>query len=271
MELFFRKYGETRPPMIIVHGLYGASDNWVSIAKSFSEHFEVYLLDQRNHGRSPHSHEHNYEVMKEDLREFMDKMELEKAILVGHSMGGKTVMFFARDYPDRVSSLVVVDIAPKSYNTPDEASIKTINHKNLIAAMNRVDFSQVTSRQQVEDELAQSIENVRVRQFLMKNLHRNRDNSFNWSLNVAALEQNMTHILEGMNQQDFEKGNGIVGFPVLFVRGADSKYILDEDIDNIILTIFPFAEVVTIPKAGHWLHVEQPSLLVKNILYFVLE
>ena len=271
MELFYRKYGEAKPPLIIVHGLYGASDNWVTIAKSLSEHFEVFLLDQRNHGRSPHSPDHNYDSMKDDLLEFMDRMEIEKAVLVGHSMGGKTVMFFARDYPERITSLVVVDIAPKSYNTPDEASLKTINHKQIIGAMNRVDFSKVSSRLQVEEELGQSIYNDKVRQFLMKNLHRNKDNTFHWSLNVDALERNMPHILEGMCQKDFEKGNGIVGFPVLFVRGAKSQYILDEDIDNIILTIFPFAEVVTIPNAGHWVHAEQPKLLVKNLLYFVLE
>jgi pimeloyl-ACP methyl ester carboxylesterase len=209
--------------------------------------------------------------MKEDLREFMDKMDIEKAVLIGHSMGGKSVMFFARDYPERVNSLIVVDIAPKSYNTPGEASLKTINHRQIIGAMKKVDFYNITSRQDVEEELSHSIANKRVRQFLMKNLHRNKDNTFNWSLNVDALEQNMPHILEGMCEKDFEKGNGIVGFPVLFVRGANSQYILDEDIDNIILTIFPFAEVVTIPKAGHWVHAEQPALLVKNILYFVLE
>ena len=271
MELFFRKYGEAKPPLIIVHGLYGASDNWVTIAKMLSEHFEVYLIDQRNHGRSPHAPEHTYNAMKEDLREFMDSQGIEKAVLVGHSMGGKTVMFFAKDYPERISSLVVVDIAPKSYATPDEASLKTIDHRKIIAAMHGVDFSAIASRQQVEEELANSITQDRVRQFLMKNLHRNKDNTFRWSLNVDALERNMPGILEGMNQKDFEKGNGIVGFPVLFVRGANSQYILDEDIDNIILTIFPYAELVTIPNAGHWVHAEQPKLLVKNLLYFVLE
>lgn len=271
MELFYRKYGEAKPPLIVVHGLYGASDNWVTVAKSLSDHFEVYLLDQRNHGRSPHSPEHNYEVLKDDLLEFMDKMQIEKAVLVGHSMGGKTVMFFARDYPQRISSLIVVDIAPKSYNTPGEASLKTINHQQIIGAMKKVDFTKVTSRQDVEEDLARSIANKRVRQFLMKNLHRNKDNTYKWSLNVDALEQNMPHILEGMCEKDFEEGNGIVGFPVLFVRGANSQYILDEDIDKIILTIFPYAEVVKIPNAGHWVHAEQPALLVKNILYFVLE
>ncbi len=271
MELFYRKYGNAKPAMIIVHGLYGASDNWVSIAKSFAEHFEVFLVDQRNHGRSPHSSEHNYHVMKNDLLQFMNRMEIEKAVLVGHSMGGKTVMYFARDFPDRINSLIVIDIAPKSYNLPDDASLKTINHKQIIAAMKAVDFSRISSRQDVESELALSISNERIRQFLMKNLRRNKDNTFNWSLNVAALDQNMPDILEGMNEKDFERGKGIVGFPVLFVRGANSQYILDDDIVKIILIIFPFAETVTIPKAGHWLHVEQPALLVKNILYFVLE
>src|SRR6056297_2160607 len=115
MKLFHRKYGETGTPLIILHGLYGASDNWISIARELAENFEVYIPDQRNHGDSPHDDRHDYECMRDDLKQFMDEQQIDKAILLGHSMGGKTAMYFATAYPDRVESLVVLDIAPVSY------------------------------------------------------------------------------------------------------------------------------------------------------------
>ena len=270
MELFYRKYGEG-PAIIIVHGLYGSSDNWVTIAKKLSENFEVFLIDQRNHGRSPQSDEFNYDVLKNDLLEFMDKMAIEKAVLIGHSMGGKTVMFFAKDYPERISHLIVIDIAPKSYNLPKDEIPQTINHLQIISAMNAIDFTKINSRQDVDEELAKTIPFERVRQFLLKNLNRNSDNKYSWRLNVKAIEKNMTNILDGLDGQDFKNGNGITGFPVLFVKGANSDYILDEDYDTTIQNIFPYAELVTIPNAGHWVHAEQTSLLIKTLMYFIYE
>ena len=180
-------------------------------------------------------------------------------------------MFFAKDYPERISHLIVIDIAPKSYILPDEDLPQTINHMKIIAAMNAIDFSKIKSRQDVDNELAKTIPYERVRQFLLKNLNRNSSGNYEWRLNVKAIEKNMSNILDGMNEQDFKNGNEIVGFPVLFVKAANSAYILEEDYVNIILNIFPFAELVTIPNAGHWVHAEQTTLLLKNILYFIYE
>lgn len=270
MNLFYRSYGHG-PALIIVHGLYGASDNWVSIAKELADHFEVFLIDQRNHGRSPHNPLHTYEAMKEDLREFMDTMKIQQAVLIGHSMGGKTVMHFAKDYPERVSSLVVVDIAPVSYLETAMHRKHSINHFEIISALKSVDFEKITSRQEVEDQLASTIHSERIFKFLMKNLHRLEGNRFTWSLNVAALEENLPAILDGLNEQEFAKGKGITGFPVLFIRGGNSDYISKDVFNDIILTIFPFAELVTIPDASHWVHVEQPALLIKTLKYFIYE
>ena len=270
MELFYRKYG-VGPPVIIVHGLYGSSDNWVTIAKSLSENYEVFIVDQRNHGRSPHSDDFNYYLLKEDLREFMDAQGIERAVIIGHSMGGKTSMFFAKEYPERISRLIIIDIAPKSYIIPAGSNLETIDHKKIITSMQNIDFSQITSREEANDELAKNISSNRIRQFLLKNLERLNDGSYSWRINIVSLERNMNHILEGLNERDFEKGNGIVGFPVLFIRGADSDYIKDEDFVNIILKIFPYAELIKIPDAGHWVHAEQPELLLKNINYFINE
>jgi len=268
MELFFRKYGEG-PPVIIVHGLYGASDNWVTVAKALANNFEVFLLDQRNHGRSPHHPDHTYDVMKDDLLQFMDEQAIEQATIIGHSMGGKTVMFFAKEYPERVTNLLVVDIAPKSYAVIAKENRKTIDHESIIDAMLSVDFADVSSREDVEQRLEENLPAERVRKFLMKNLQRQKDNTFKWSLNLDALKNNLPQILDGLNEKDFEKGRGITGFPVLFIKGANSDYITQEDFDHLILTIFPFAELVHIPNAGHWVHAEQPNLLIKNMKYFL--
>lgn len=270
MELFYRKYG-IGPPLIIVHGLYGMSDNWVTIAKSLSENFEVFLIDQRNHGRSPHSNDFNYEVLKGDLLEFMDKLNIDRAVLIGHSMGGKTVMFFAKDYPERITHLIVIDIAPKSYVIPNNEIPQTINHFDIIGAMKSIKFNNISTRQDVDNELFDVIKFKRVRQFILKNLHRNTKGEFLWRLNITSLERNLPLILDGLNATDFENGNEIVGFPILFVKGAKSDYILDDDFNNVITPIFPYAELVVIPDAGHWVHAEQATMLIKSIIDFIME
>lgn len=269
MELFYRKYGEG-PSLIIVHGLYGSSDNWISIGKILSEHFEVYLIDQRNHGRSPHSENHNYEALKEDLKQFIEQHQIGKTILIGHSMGGKTVMFFAHDYPERISSLIVLDISPRSYKDTFESSSQSMTHLNIINSMLKVDFHSVKSRQDVDHQLAESIHSAKIRQFLLKNLTRSKTNQFHWKLNLPVLQKELPNILEGFDENSFKNGNGITGFPVLFIRGETSDYIRDQDIP-FIKKIFPYADVATVFDAGHWLHAEQPDKLIKTIKYFLLD
>lgn len=255
--------------MVIVHGLYGSSDNWTGIARVLGKYFEVYVVDQRNHGRSPHSTEHNYELMKNDLFEFVERHSIGQAIFMGHSMGGKSVMFFAAAHPERVNGIIVVDIAPKSYKLPAEAMKKTIDHGTILRSMAEVDFLSVQSRDEVDKALARNIGLERIRLFLMKNLERD-GNVFRWKINVETLIKCLDSILSGMNEKDFEKGGEITGFPVLFIKGANSNYILDSDIP-LIKTIFPYSEFAVIPKAGHWLHVEQPELLIESILEFMLD
>lgn len=268
MELFYRKKGEGHP-LIIVHGLYGASDNWMTIAAKLEGHFEVYMIDQRNHGRSPHSPKHNYSLMVEDLLEFMDTHHLQKAILLGHSMGGKTVMHFAAKYPERVSRLIVVDIAPKDYRPAEPDNSRAIEHRQIIDAMQAVDFSVVESRQDIDAQLSKYIPVERIRQFLLKNVHRSKDNRYSWSLNLDALDRDLDEIMQGLNVEAIQADGGITGFPALFVRGEMSNYVLDEDLD-LIESLFPYAELITIPKAGHWLHAEKPDEFVEAIMDFIL-
>ncbi|MDP3431510.1 MAG: alpha/beta fold hydrolase [Bacteroidota bacterium] len=153
MKLFFREEGEGFP-IVIVHGLYGSSDNWLTVGKKLSARFKVYMIDQRNHGRSPNSEEHSYEALKNDLAEFFDQHKIEKAIVMGHSMGGKTAMCFAADYPERIEKLIVVDIAPKNYFLLNDES-QYFLHKNILQAMLEIEFSRMESRKEVENYLLQ--------------------------------------------------------------------------------------------------------------------
>jgi pimeloyl-ACP methyl ester carboxylesterase len=263
MKLFFRKYGEG-PPLIIIHGLYGSSDNWVGIGRKLAENFEVFLIDQRNHGKSPHSSDHTYQLLKEDLREFMDTQSIEKAIIIGHSMGGKTAMFFAADYPERVSHLIVTDISPRSYKATN--SNQLLAHSKIIRAMYNLDFYGINSRQEIDDILAKSIPENRIRQFLLKNVKRSKNNEYSWSLNIKAIRNKLANIMDGLDENQPE----ITGFLVLFIKGENSDYILDED-KKAIFQIFPYADIETIPNTGHWLHAEQPELFLQKIEDFILQ
>ena len=263
MELFFRKYGENKPPLIIVHGLYGASDNWVTHGKILSEYFEVYILDQRNHGNSPHSTEHNYNVMSNDIFEFMKSQNIEKAVLLGHSMGGKTVMTFAGKYPEMVTALIVVDISPTKYSINSFSDTKVEKHKKIIEALNDNTILQAKTRTDADKICAKYIDEPLTRAFILKNLKR-IDNNFKWKLNIKIITQNIENILS-----DIVLEKDISGFPTLFIKAENSDYITDKDI-NIINTIFPTADIEIIKNAGHWVHAEQPKEFLETIINFVL-
>ncbi len=277
MNLFFRKLG-LGPAVIIVHGLYGSSDNWLTVGRQLAEHgFEVFMLDQRNHGNSPHSPIHNYEAMKQDLLQFIDFQQIKKAILIGHSMGGKTVISFALDYPERVTSLVVVDIAPKKYFEINKNQ-SDLSHDFIINTLLSLHLQDFNSREQISDFVSKSIPSASLRNFLLKNIRRKKyseNNSINttifeWSLNLQALNDNLEIILNSVNFGEIAENQklNIIGFPVLFIRGNNSTHIENEDIP-LIRKVFPAAEFVSIPNAGHWVHVEQTELFMKNLLYFL--
>lgn len=268
MKLFYRKYGETGPPLIIVHGLYGSGDNWVTIARELSSRFEVYVLDQRNHGQSPHSESHDYPSMRDDLKKFMDAEGIEQAVLIGHSMGAKTIMFFAASWPDRVQSLISVDMSPGAYHELAVDSRSAANHGKMIDAMMELDLSRFSSREEIDLALSPKIGSERVRSFLLKNVQRDKNGNFSWRINLPALRRNLDRILDGLDVEEIAAKGGITGFPALFISGEKSDYIRAED-HQLIRRVFPAAQVVTLPNAGHWVHAEQPALLVKNLRYFL--
>jgi esterase len=263
MELFYQKLGQG-PSLIILHGLYGASDNWITVARKLSDRYTVYLVDQRNHGKSPHHSVHTYEAMSDDMEELMEKEHLGKVFLMGHSMGGKTAMLFCARHPERIAGLVIVDISPGSYASLSEYSPHAISHMNIVNAMLSVDFAKYTTRGEIELELANTIADLGTRQFIMKNVMRNADGSFAWKLNLDAIRKALPNILAAIPLEKVLQNSVVDTFPVLFIRGGRSDYITDEDVPYIH-QYFPNAVFEKIPDAGHWVHAEQPVLFLEAI------
>ncbi len=249
MQLAYRQLG-SGPPLIILHGLFGMSDNWLTIARRIAEKHTVYLLDQRNHGDSPHSDEFSYGLLAEDLEEFIVQHRLGMVSVIGHSMGGKAAMCHALRYPQRVDKLVVVDIAPKAYNHPF--------FRRVLDFMMALDLSRFERRSEIDAAFAGVVPRPSVRQFILKNLQRT-DSGFRWQIHVKSLSENLDRIFAavGENGRVWDK-------PALFVRGSRSDYVLDED-EALIKALFPQARLVTIPGASHWLHVDAEEILCDHL------
>jgi esterase len=259
MKLFFREVGEaTATPMIILHGLFGSSDNWLTISKSITAlGYRVIMADQRNHGQSPRSDDHSYPDMAADLHELVLDLDLRQPILVGHSMGGKTVMQYAMTFPGTFSKLVVVDIAPKFY---------PVHHTDILRGLAAIDLRGLKTRNEADDVLKRYEPLPSVRQFLLKNLYRETTpdgtTAFNWRLNLPVIAREIHGI--GDELTDMQP----VPEPTLFIRGQLSPYILDTDWPGI-LRLFPHAKLVTIAGASHWVQAEKPVEFVEALREFL--
>jgi len=255
MELFYNQYGESGPPLVILHGLLGANGNWHTLSRTtFREVARVYAVDQRNHGRSPHAGQIDYPTLAEDLRRFIDRQGLVPAHLMGHSMGGKTAMQAALSYPDRVDRLIVVDMAPRAY--PPE-------HKPLLEALARIDPTAYESRDSIDEVLAEDVPSWRIRQFLLKNLDYDGE-TYTWKMNLDALRTHYDELIAAI------PGSRTFDGPTLFIRGEDSNYVTDDDRDEI-QERFPAAELVTIDGAGHWVHADAPEAFAEVVVDFLTE
>jgi pimeloyl-ACP methyl ester carboxylesterase len=253
MKLQFRKFGSGQP-IIILHGLFGQSDNWNSLAKQFGDSgYSVYAVDQRNHGLSPHSDEWNYQVMSEDLKELIVSEQLDNVILLGHSMGGKTVMQFALNFPEFVDKLIVVDIAPKFY---------PLHHQLVLQALTAVDFNVVKTRREAEAILSQFITDFGTKQSLLKNIYWKEDGQLDWRFNLKVIADQIVNVGEATPTDHS------CDVPTLFIRGEHSNYILNEDL-TLIHDLFPRSMLETISGAGHWIHAEKPAAFFDCVLGFI--
>lgn len=253
MKLFYRKYGQGKP-LLILHGLFGQSDNWNMLAKQFAEKgFEVYALDLRNHGLSPHSAVWDYNVMSEDLKELITDLNLNKVVLLGHSMGGKVAMTFAFNYPELLEKLIVVDIGPKYYPP---------HHQDVLRALTAVNFNTIKTRKEAEAVLSDFISDYGTKQFLLKNIYWKNDDTMAWRFNLNVIEKN----IDTVGVATFSDQS--CSLPTLFIRGENSRYILDADLADIHEQ-FPISTLTTIAKAGHWVHAEQPNAFFESVVGFV--
>lgn len=262
MKLFFRKYGTDGPPLVILHGLYGSSDNWVSIAKSLSSVFTIYLPDQRNHGQSPHSLQHNYECLSDDLHELITENGIKKFFLAGHSMGGKTAISFALKWPEMIEGLLIADISPFAPNRQVN-ELQEI-HKDILDTILSIDPSLLTSRSEAEQLLSERISSEKIRGLVMKNLERTAEGSFRWKINAPVLLSNLDSIMNGFSRSLYQTTQ-VTGFPVVFLKGGESSYIPESDFEDIY-KLFPVAEITTIKNAGHWIHIDSPDAVKDGIL-----
>lgn len=249
--LYAKEFG-AGDPVLILHGLFGFSDNWQTIAKELAEHHLVITPDLRNHGRSPHLPTHTYPEMAEDLRVFMEEKWMFSAAVIGHSMGGKVAMQLALDHPDMVEKLVVVDMEPSRAED---------KHSGIFDALLSLDLAKETERAVIDQYLSDKIPNVGTRQFLLKNITRTSDGTFAWKMNLPVLREHFSDILAPVTGTPFDK-------PTLFIRGGQSNYIKDEDWPHT-LSLFPQATLHTIEGAGHWVHADKPRELLDILNAFL--
>ena len=253
MKLHFKQYGEQGDALIIMHGIFGMLDNWHSFASQLGQDFRVFTIDHRNHGRSPHSDSFTYEDMVGDLLEFISDRQLDRAHLIGHSMGGKVAMHFALKHPEKIDRLCVLDIGIKYYPP---------RHDYIFQALCNIDIASFESRNDIDEYLSDQIHNFAIRQFLIKNIRRAPDGSFSWKMNLPVIRKSYEAITEWIPTGQAFDGE------TLFIRGANSSYILMDDWPGI-REIFPRARLETIGGASHWLHAEKPYELLKLIRNFL--
>ena len=250
MKLHYQITGSGQA-LIILHGLFGSSDNWRGLAKQLAEYAQVITVDLRNHGKSPHHPQQTYEVMVEDLIELFDELKLQKANIIGHSMGGKVAMAFAAAHAEHLNKLMVVDISPRQYSD---------DHSVVFNALMAVDLSQYSKRSEVDVVLEELLPDKNVRQFLLMNIV--VDNGrLSWRINLAALSDNYPNLLDAVCEHDE------VNIEACFIRGGNSHYIQDDD-DVVISQHFTQVEIHTIEQAGHWVHAQAPQQFREKVIAF---
>ena len=256
MELNYKVFGSGEP-VIILHGLFGMLDNWQTIAKEIAQNgFEVFILDLRNHGKSPHSNEFNYQIMTRDLLDFLEEQNIFKCHLIGHSMGGKLALQFAALYQGYINSLIIVDIFPKSYK-----QIR-IDHQKIFNAIHRINEGKFIDRNKAENAIKTIITNERIYMFMLKNLRKNENENIVWKFNSEVIEKNYDQIKNNIILPSAFKSN------IIFIKAANSDYIDNKDLTSK-QALFPNGKMEIIANSGHWVHVDQRKKFLQICLSFL--
>jgi esterase len=253
VQLNYKQFGNGTP-LIILHGLFGSLDNWQTLAKQFAENFSVYIIDVRNHGKSPHTAEHDYVSIAEDLKEFMQQQSIEKAHFIGHSMGGKAVMQFSILYPEKVLKQIIVDIAPKKYGR---------GHDEIFDAIFSLDFNTLQSRNEADEQLQKLIPDFGTRQFILKNLDRTEEGKYAWKFNLETLFREYENVRGGITSSK------PIDVETLVIKGEKSGYVTAKDEANF-KTLFPKTTIASVSNAGHWVHAENPTELLTLVNRFLI-
>ena len=251
MQIHSKTLGQG-PPLIILHGLFGMSDNWVSFAKALAKDYTVILLDLRNHGRSFHTGQMDFSSLSQDILDWMNDNWVIQSNIMGHSLGGKVAMQIANEHSDSINKLIVLDIAPKAYSPRHLHILKAISNIDMVNARKRADLKVMFDQQGIEEYISA---------FLLKNVKRNEDGKFEWKFNFEAIQKNYHQLMN-------ELILGQVDVPTLFVRGGQSSYILPED-EPVIQTRFTNVHFQTIARAGHWVHADAREELVEIVRRFL--
>ena len=246
--------GDSEEHIIILHGLFGMGENWNSVALNLSNYgFSIHLVDQRNHGKSFWNDKISYKIMSNDLLEYFNYYKIKNAILIGHSMGGKTAMKFALEFPSKVLKLIVVDITPKKYNQ---------SHKEIIDGLLKINLNKVNSRIEFDNQLLKFIPEIGIRQFLMKNLYRFSENKFALRFNIKTISNKINNYYdEILSDNKYLK-------ETIFIKGELSNYIKLKDLKDI-KKFFPIAKIEVVPNSGHWVHSEKKDYFLNLVLNFL--
>ena len=241
----FKTFGQGEP-VIILHGLLGMLDNWQTFARKLSENYQLILLDQRNHGKSFQTDEFNYDLLAHDLKDFMDSQAIRHAALIGHSMGGKTILSYLNHFEDLVEKPIIVDMSPKAHSG---------GHEHIFNALLKLPIDEISSRKEATDWLMQELKDPGIVYFLLKNLGRDPERGFYWKANIKALWNNYDQILNPIERKHAYEHS------ILFIKGGKSNYI-DAEAEAMINKDYPNHILKTIPDAGHWVHADKPDELL---------
>lgn len=252
MELHYRKIGQGQP-LVVLHGVFGSSDNLFTACRNISEQgFEVFIVDARNHGQSPRGEEFNYDVLAQDLEDFLNQHQLNKPFILGHSMGGKTVLNYSQKF-NNFSKLIIVDIAAKAYRP---------HHNHIIEGLLAIDTPHLNSRKEAEEVFSKYVSDFGERQFVLKNLYRVEGGGFDWRLNIPVLAKNIDNVV---GEIPLSK---VVNEPTLIMRGSESKYVSDQSFEDL-KPYYTHLALETIQGANHWIHATQPQAFVEATVKFL--